>query len=154
METAITISSILNAPAERIWALLGQVETLRRIAKPYAYFTPLGEMTTWRQGAKYRLTLNVFGFIPVGLHQIQVVKWDKASWSIETHESDRLVKVWNHSIRLEPLPDGRTVYTDIVRIDAGKLTVPVKLWSILFYRHRQRKWKKLLGGIPGKAGVK
>jgi hypothetical protein len=80
----------------------------------------------------------------MGLHKINVVTWDKASLTIETHESDRLARVWNHTIMLEPLADGSVRYTDTVVIDAGKMTALVRLWSIMFYRHRQRKWKRLL----------
>jgi ligand-binding SRPBCC domain-containing protein len=60
METTITISTIFNAPAEKIWPRLVQVETLRKIAKPYAYFKPLDDMSEWNQNDTYRLKLSVF----------------------------------------------------------------------------------------------
>lgn len=144
METTITISTIFNAPAEKIWPRLVQVETLRKIAKPYAYFKPLDNMSEWNQNDIYRLKLNVFGIIPFGVHQIRVLTLDKAAWLIETHEANRTVKVWNHRISLEQLPDSNTRYTDTVTLNAGKLTAFIRLWSIMFYRHRQRKWKGLL----------
>ena len=144
MKQTITITSELHAPADVIWERLGQVETLQKIARPFAYFTPMNDTTQWQPGAMYCFGFRVFGLLPMGHHHINVVRWDKANWHIETHENDRIAKVWNHTIRLEPLTDQRTRYTDIVELDAGTLTWLVKGWSILFYRHRQRGWKRLL----------
>lgn len=144
METTISVSSVFNAPAERIWALLVQIDTLRIITRPFAYFTPLDDMSNWEQDAQYRLNLKVFGILSFGVHYIYVVKLNKASWELETHECNDTVKVWNHTIRLEAMPDGKTKYTDTVTLYAGKLTLFVKLWSMMFYRHRQRKWRRIL----------
>jgi ligand-binding SRPBCC domain-containing protein len=152
VETTITVSSVFKAPAEKIWGLLGQVNTLQKIAKPYVYFTAPEGISKWKPGTDCRMLFRLYGLIPMGEHKIRVARWDKASWTIETHESDRLARVWNHSIDLEPLGDGTTRYTDTVVIDAGRLTPLVRLWSVMFYRHRQRKWKRLLridGALSG-----
>lgn len=45
---------------------------------------------------------------------------------------------------LEKLDENTTGYTDIVEIDAGWKTVLVYLWAVCFYKHRQKKWIKLL----------
>ena len=145
MLRTVTVSSVFNAPADVIWARLGHVETLRYIARPFAYFTPLDDdEAEWKAGAGYRFRFRVFGVLPMGIHHISVARWDRDNWHIETHESDHLAKIWNHTIRLEPQADSRTKYTDIVEIDAGRLTWLVKCWSLMFYRHRQRRWKRLL----------
>ena len=144
MPTTIRITTTLPATPEAVWRRLSQVDTLRYIARPYAYFTPLEPMTQWAQGAAYVLSLRVFGLLPLGRHHIRVVRWDQDALEILTHEHNRFVKTWNHAITLEALPDGRTRFTDAVTLDAGAFTGLARLWSIAFYRHRQRKWRKLL----------
>lgn len=145
--TTISVSSIFHAPAEKIWELLLRIDTLQTIAKPYAYFTPLGDMPEWKQDAQCKLILKAFGIFSFGVHQIHIVKLDKDSWLLETHESNRTVKVWNHTICLEPLPDGNTGYTDTVTLNAGNVTFFIKMWSLMFYRHRQKRWTRLLSEL-------
>ena len=144
MVTKIIIRSILEASADVIWERLGQVETLRTIAKPYAFFKPLSDMTAWQAGEEYDLSFRLFGCIPMGRHHICVVKWDKSAWSILTQESDKLATTWNHEIVLKPIDEDKTEYKDTVELDAGFLTPVARLWALAFYRHRQRKWKTLL----------
>ncbi|MBN2003783.1 MAG: hypothetical protein JXA21_10535 [Anaerolineae bacterium] len=57
-----------------------------------------------------------------------------------------MVRVWNHTIRFHPLGTEQLRYTDAIEIEAGLLTVFVWAFAHLFYRHRQRRWKKLLAG--------
>jgi len=73
-----------------------------------------------------------------------MIKFDKSTCSIYTNEHNKSVPVWNHGIILEKDCDGHTRYTDVVEIYAGWKTDFVYWWSILFYRHRQRKWLNLL----------
>lgn len=114
---------------------------LRKIARPFAYFTPMNDTTQWQPGAMYRFGFRVFGLLPMATTRSNLVRWDK-NWHIETHENNRIAKVWNHTIRLELPTDQRTRYTDIVELDEVALTWLVKGWSILFYR--QRGCKRLL----------
>jgi hypothetical protein len=53
------------------------------------------------------------------------------------------VRVWNHRILLKRLSDAETRYTDEVEIHAGALTPLVWIWSMVFYRHRQHKWRTM-----------
>jgi len=141
----VCVSSILPAPADVIWDKLGNIETLRYIAAPYAYFTPEDKAgMIWREGETARFYLKLFGFLSFGIHTINVVQFDKNTYSIYTNEHNKSVPVWNHRIILEKTDDGRTQYTDEVEICAGWKTVCVYWWSVLFYKHRQRKWLQLL----------
>lgn len=63
---------------------------------------------------------------------------------ISSHEGNEHVPVWNHDIMMEIIDDNHTKYTDRVEIGAGWKTVFVWLWANAFYRHRQRKWIRLL----------
>jgi hypothetical protein len=56
-------------------------------------------------------------------------------------ENDPLVKSWKHAISIKPLGQDRSIYRDVIDIDAGRLTVLVWAWVNWFYRHRQRRWR-------------
>jgi hypothetical protein len=144
----ISVSSVYPASAKTIWKRLLHIDTLKTITKPMMTFTPVGqaaENPAWIEGGVYSFKIRLFGMIPIGGHHIIDVKSiDKARFIIQTHERNATVTIWNHRITLTPLPDGHTRYTDIVEIYAGWLTPAVVWWSGIFYRHRQRKWAKLL----------
>jgi hypothetical protein len=42
---------------------------------------------------------------------------------------------------IKPLGQDRSIYSDVIDIDAGALTVLVWAWASWFYRHRQRRWR-------------
>ncbi len=144
----ISVSSILPAAADRIWSLLTRVETLQYIAAPYATFTPVGRSKAliFKEGETTQFRLYLFGFVPLGIHTIYMRRFDRAAYSVDTEESSKGIPVWNHSISLVPREKGTVYYTDEVTIGAGFMTGIVCLWGRLFFRHRQRKWKKLLSG--------
>ena len=52
--------------------------------------------------------------------------------------------VWNHTIRFRPLENGKLHCTDEIEIQAGLLTGVVWAFAHVFYRHRQRRWRRLL----------
>ncbi|MDR1615864.1 MAG: hypothetical protein LBR98_02485 [Syntrophomonadaceae bacterium] len=142
----IQVSSVFKAPPEKIWPLLTHMDTLRYIASPYAAFVPAGKPSgeTWRAGETYRFRLRVFGIIPLGVHTIRVQIFDHGKLRVQTAENNRFVPTWNHCITLEPEGISQTRYTDEVEIGAGRFTGLVRLWSAAFYRHRQKRWARLL----------
>jgi hypothetical protein len=146
----ISLSSTFPASAQEIWKKLLHVDTLKTITKPMMTFTPsdqFAENPAWVEGGTYTFKIRAFGVIPIGgRHSIEVKSMDREHFIIQTHERNATVTIWNHRIELAPLPEGHTRYTDIVEIYAGWLTPAIVLWSKVFYRHRQRKWVKLLRG--------
>lgn len=142
-QAVVEKTSFFPAKAERVWALLGQIETLQYIAAPYAAFTPVDGKTDWREGETYRLALKLMGVAPLGVHTVRVLRWDKKSFSILTHEGNPFVPLWNHKIRLAPCTGGCR-YTDSVTLGAGWKTPFIRLWACCFYSHRQKKWIHLL----------
>ena len=66
---------------------------------------------------------------------------------IYTNETNTHVPIWNHCIVLKDNGNGTTDYSDEVEIGAGRKTVIVWSWANVFYRHRQKKWMKLLKRI-------
>jgi hypothetical protein len=141
----IRVTSVFPASVDAVWDKLQRLDTLQYIARPYAAFRPLdGAAMTWRDGCISRFALRLFGVIPLGVHTINVVMFSREALTVQTHESNKRVPVWNHQITLKPLGNDKTEYTDEVELFADFATPIVCAWSMAFYRHRQRKWRKLL----------
>ncbi len=98
----------------------------------------------WREGETFRFKLKIFCFLSLGAHTILVIKFDEQSFVMYTEEGNKAVPCWNHTITLEKIDAPSSRYTDEVELYAGWKTLVVSWWSRMFYRHRQRKWKKLL----------
>ena len=141
----VRVSSYFPASADIIWEKLQHIETLQYIAAPYALFDPAGNgLMVWKAGETFQFHLKIFGILPMGIHTINVAQFDRATLTVYTNENNKSVPVWNHRIMLKQESAGRTYYTDEVEINAGWKTQFVYLWSKAFYKHRQRKWLRLL----------
>ena len=132
------------ASKDIVYHKLTKLKTLQFIAKPYATFTPVtgNEEIIWQTGETFLFKFKLFGFIPLGIHTINVLEFDENH--IYTHEFNKHVPIWNHRIVLKENKNGTTTYSDEVEIKAGFKTIFVYLWAKCFYAHRQKKWIKLL----------
>ena len=136
-------TSTFPASRDVVFQKLKQLSTLQTIAAPYASFEPVGDgVGTWEVGGTSAYRFRLFGIIPFGTHTIHIIRFDPDG--ISSREGNEHVPVWNHDIKLRPLDDGHTEYTDRVEIHAGRKTAFVWLWAEAFYAHRQRKWVGLL----------
>lgn len=98
---------------------------------------------SWSAG-KYMVRMLAFHFLPVGWQTVGIeLPEGHEAWFVRDNGSGSIAKVWDHLIFIEPDASG-TCYVDEVRIDAGILTWPVSLYAELFYRYRQRRWRKLV----------
>ena len=148
-ETIVVKTSVFPADARTVWARLGELRTLQEIARPYAAFEPLDDCAVWYEGGTFRLRLKLFCLFPLGVHTVQVLRWDERTHTVLTHEGNPFVPLWNHEITI--VPQGRTCrYTDRVTMGAGWRTPLVGLWARCFYRHRQKRWIELLQEVPGR----
>jgi hypothetical protein len=146
MNKLISVSSRFPVSVDEIWDKLQRLDTLQYVAYPFATFTLMdGNDLIWREGETSRFKLRLFGFIPFGTHTINVITFDRAAKLVQTHESNKSVPIWNHRITLKYLTDDVTEYTDEVELSAGLATPFVYAWGMMFYRHRQRRWMKLIG---------
>ena len=140
----ITISSILDNSSEKIWNKLLDVETLIYICEPLATFkTKEKNLIKWELNKEYVFKLFIYRFIPFGNHKIILEKIDENSKIIISKEHNSIVKIWNHKIRMEDKGENCIKYTDEVELYAGVFTSFVAIWGIIFYKHRQKKWKKI-----------
>jgi len=151
------IATTLSTSEARMWEELRKISTLMHVASPILIFRPRDEEELpeqWEVGKQYSLCMSAFGIIPLGKHSIVVKRIDPVNREIETHESDTLTKTWDHLLRVTKIDESRVRYTDEVEIKAGVLTVFIWLFAHVFYRHRQRKWRKLLLEVPIGFGLK
>ena len=135
------ITTVFHENPGRISEELKKVNLLKHIAAPILFFD--GErLGSWKQGSSYTFKLKLFKYIPLGRHEIYVKNLSKMR--LATVEKGTMAKVWNHEIRLEELTGGHCRYTDKIEIRAGAFTFFIWIFAHLFYRHRQRKWKKII----------
>ena len=131
-------TSVFPADRDAVFQKLRQLGTLQAVAAPYATFEPVQDAATaWAVGGTSAYRFRLFGVIPFGMHTIHIVRFDPDG--ISSREGNEHVPVWNHDIKLRPLDDSHTEYTDRVEIHAGWKTPFVWLWAEAFYAHRQRK---------------
>ena len=142
----VYVGTCFPASVDVVWEKLQQVDTLLYVASPYATFTPVGNAApVWVEGSVSEFYVKLFGFVPLGVHTIRVMRFDRNSLVIHTNESNRFVPVWRHKIVLQKTTGEEMCnYSDEVELFAGWKTPIVALWCKLFYKHRQRKWLKLL----------
>jgi hypothetical protein len=141
------ITTTIRADAEDMWAELQRVASLVHVAAPILTFRPQHDDTLpdrWTVGKTYRLRLYCGGILPLGDHHIRIVSIDPQRKEIFSNEHGRLTRRWNHLIRIVPIDRRSVEYTDEIEIEAGGLTVFIWIFAHVFYRHRQRRWKKLL----------
>ncbi len=142
-----TITTTLGSTPDRFWRLLSKPESLQYVSAPILAFRPIDQSgidSEWRVGKLYRLSLYLFAILPLGRHDIVLRVLDREANRIFSTEYGSIAKVWNHIIEFQPLTESQITYTDTIDIQAGLLTAGVWIFAHCFYRHRQRRWKKLL----------
>jgi carbon monoxide dehydrogenase subunit G len=140
----VRVSTDLAAPPERVWEAVKKIDTLRYITRGLLGFRRLGAVPdALREGDVIRVRLMFFHVLPGWSHEIRIVRLDEEMRRIETSEAGGAVKTWKHMIAVEPAGAEATRYSDEIEIDAGPLTALVAGYARLFYRYRQRRWRKL-----------
>jgi hypothetical protein len=147
-----TVSTTLEAPPDRIWEALQNPATLMYVAAPVVAFEPVEPATfpdRWDE-TDYRVRMRLFGGLPLGEQTIRIsmrrgtdARGDRY-YHLRDDGTGELMSTWDHLIILQELPDGTTRYTDDVTVEAGPLTPLVWLFAAGFYRHRQRRWRRLV----------
>lgn len=141
----LTVSSIFPAAPDEIWQRLARVDTMRYVARPLLMFASAeGGGEEWQAGETMRFRLRILGILPLGFHTVRLDTVDSAAYTMQTRESSRLIPVWNHHIAVAAAEDGRSRYTDSLEIGAGWRTGFVYWFAKLFFRHRHKRWFRLL----------
>lgn len=138
----------LDAPFDRIWDEVNRSRLLQYVAWSLVRFQsvdPSGLPAEWLPG-KYEVHMLVFGVLPLGRQWI-VISHPQTELPIRELLDDghgQIITQWRHLIRVEPVGSKSTCYTDNLNVRAGLLTPIVWLWAVMFYAHRQRRWRKLV----------
>lgn len=146
MRTRLT--TVLDCPKERVWQEVQTARLLEYIAAPLVRFEPLQPARlpeTWDEG-EYLVRMKIFGLFSFGKQWIVISKPQAEDGSYRIRDNgygDHITK-WDHWITIQDAHEGKTLYTDQVDIDAGLLTPIIWLFSQVFYRHRQKRWRELV----------
>jgi hypothetical protein len=73
----------------------------------------------WPEGATLHFRGYLFGIIPIGTHTIFIERIDPAARELQSREGGKLVRRWDHLVRVRPTGDGRTLYSDEILIEAA-----------------------------------
>lgn len=149
MATTVERSTRIDAPVEVVARHVMTPRLLDHIAAPMVHFGYPAEFDRdgeWPVG-EHRVSLKVFGLIPLGWQVIGIEKPDgpdAETITLRDNGYSPLIKRWDHWIVIRPHPSGEgTLYTDRVHIEAGLLTPIVAAYARVFYAHRQRRWRAL-----------
>lgn len=141
------ISTILDTTPDKLWSKIKHPDSLIYVCKPILYFAPKNDTKLdkdWEVNKEYNLNLYLFKYIPCGSHKLLIKSINTTANEIVSQESGLLAKTWNHTIKFHAINAKQVQYTDTLEIKSGILTIFVWIFAQIFYRHRQRKWKRLL----------
>lgn len=142
----LDVSTLLHCTFEQAVSAVMTPRLLEYVAAPLLRFTPVdtsGFPPVWSEGA-YRVRMQLFGVVPLG-EQTIVISFPEVprGLAIRDNGHSALIPVWDHLITLEPT-EGGVHYRDRLEVKAGLLTPFVWLFAQAFYRHRQRRWRRLV----------
>ena len=145
--TLVTLTTTLACAPGEAWTKVRTSALLLHVAAPLIRFTPKGGKAfpaLWEPG-EYRAWMWLFGFMPVGWQAVVISEPAPQGETrfIRDNGYGPLIRRWDHWIEISPGPDGSTIYTDRVAIEAGLLTPLIAAFARVFYAHRQRRWRQL-----------
>lgn len=140
----VTVTTVLAAPADVVWSAVTTPHAFVHVANGMLRF-PAAERVDrpWRVGDELRGWTLLFGVLPFSIHRLTIVSIDHHGRTLVSHEGGGIIRSWRHELSTKPLDEHRCEYTDRIEIDAGPMTAMVAAFAAVFYRHRQRRWRRL-----------
>ncbi|WP_416190605.1 hypothetical protein [Neisseria sp. CCUG12390] len=141
----ICLETRLPCAAEAAIAHLKTPKLLFYVAAPLIAFAPhrpavLPEQ--WRPDS-YLLKMKLFGIIPLGSQTVAISYPQAGCFTLLDDGHSPLIRRWRHTVTVIPQQSG-CLYRDTVEIDAGILTFIVGAFSYILFRHRQKRWRRLV----------
>lgn len=141
----LDLSTHLPCTLEQAVSQLMTTRLLQYVSYPLVSFTPVDAPHfphSWTAGTHW-VCLTLFGFLPFGRQAIVIsIPPVETGFALRDAGYSRLIPVWDHLITIEPISGG-VVYRDRVELRAGLLTPFIWVFALFFYRHRQRRWRRL-----------
>ena len=135
------IKSKFNTTFEKSVDAVSTSKLLEFIAFPILKFKTINVNffpKNWSDGDKFKTRMLFLGIIPVGNQNIDISipEAPKDMYIVRDKGSGNLAKTWDHIIRIKKLSENEILYTDIVEVKAGVLTIPIWIFANIFYRWR------------------
>mgnify|MGYP001813401044 CR=1 FL=1 len=147
MTRVVDLEVHLTASSEAVWEEVQRPALLEEVAAPlvrFRWIEPEERLAHWPAGGTVRVRSYLFGILPMGERELVFERIDDERHEIQTRERDALIRRWDHLITVRDGGEGGARYRDRIEIDAGLLTLPVWLFAQWFYRHRQRRWRRVV----------
>lgn len=142
----VVISTEFACSFEQVVEQVKKTKLLRYVAHPLVQFEPIDPPVfpnEW-SGRTYWVNMKLFGLFPFGKQAIVIsVFSNEDSFTMRDAGHSALIKVWDHRIKIFR-GSTEVSYQDEIDIQAGLLTPVVWLFALFFYRHRQRRWRRLV----------
>jgi ligand-binding SRPBCC domain-containing protein len=140
----IRVRTNLEASADAVWAAVTTPETFVHVIGAALRY-PVAERAGGPFGPGWTIEgrLYLFRVLPVWRHRITVDEIDPIARILVTTEGGGPVSLWRHTIVVEATDPTRCDYSDEIDIEAGALTPVVVAFATVFYRYRQRRWRRL-----------
>lgn len=144
----IHVATILSWPPARVWSRALNTRVLQHVCWPLVTFRPLDPPQfpeAWPEGT-FRVRLRILG-VPSGTQTLVISKPAPQEPGIHAFRDNGFgthVRRWDHWVRVRPAPNGQTLYSDTIDIEAGVLTPVVALYASVFFRWRQARWRRMI----------
>lgn len=140
----IDVSTDLDAPADVIWRAVKTPHAFVHVAAGMLRYPAAERLDRpWATGDELEGWTFLFGVIPFSRHRLRVTSIDDGSRSLVSDEGGGIVRTWRHELHVDAIDARTSRYRDRIEIDAGPATRAVAGFAALFYRYRQRRWRRL-----------
>ena len=140
----IIIRTELAAPADITWQALKTPHAFVHVATGMLRYPAAERLDRpWQVSDQLGGWTFLFGVFPFSYHHLTVSSIDDDARVLVSDEHGGLVRSWHHELVVTPIDDTSCAYEDRVDIDAGVFTSVVAAFALAFYRHRQRRWRRL-----------
>lgn len=142
--STVTIHTELEADADVVFGAVTTIDAFQLVTAGLLTYLPArGRTGRLQEGMEMRGWLLLGGVLPFSQHRITIERIDPAARTMSSDEGGGLIRSWGHRITVTPIGPGRCRYEDEIDIDAGPLTPAVSAFAAVFYRLRQRRWRRL-----------
>lgn len=143
--STVTVSTLLDAPPHVVWRAVRTPAAFRFVTRGLVDLAGVDEHGPgWGEGDTVTGRLRVLG-VPFSHHRITVESIDPHRRRLQSDEAGGPIRLWRHLIAVDAVDgdDARSRYTDTIEIRAGVLTPAIAAFARVFYRLRQRRWRRL-----------